>query len=113
MRLSIAIGEGALHCCVFGTPSATRACGGGTIGIKKPTPAPHRTRGRVATIDSIGPSAHLVLGVLRENVIFRRHRSVASESAVGLGSLGRKSVRRGIVDEVGVCPSVRVRKSLG
>lgn len=68
----------------------------------------HRAGLFLAAIYSIGPLARLSLGIRRENAILCRYTRMAGIPAVGLSSLRRKSVRRGIIDEVGVCPSVRV-----
>src|SRR5665213_1465835 len=55
----------------------------------------------------------LPLRIFREDIVFRRHRRMARVAAVRFGPLRRKRVRRGIIDEIGVGPSVRVREPLG
>ena len=74
--------------------------------------APRRCRRRNALADQTA-GRFSAWDIFREDVIFRRHRGVARKPARGFGPLRGKSVGRGVIDEVGVGPSMRVGESFG
>jgi hypothetical protein len=53
------------------------------------------------------------LRIRRENVIFCRHRRMTRVPALGVDPIRRKRVGRGVIEKLGVCPSARVRESVG